>query len=89
MVRFILSLFTCGLVSLGWSAGLVAQPGAHPPQIKEESNADHYHYEYDDGICHYNYEYNWKDQQEHVDRHGDCRAAALPPRPMLPPPPPR
>ena len=83
-MRLILSILMAGLITIGSTSGAFAQPAPHPPQIKEESNADHYHYEFDNGICHYNYEINWKDQREHIDRHGDCEGVAIPRTPMPP-----
>jgi hypothetical protein len=58
-----------------------AQPRRHAPDVKEENNADHYKYEYDDGVCHYHYEYNRQNGQEHVDQNGNCERALLPRRP--------
>ena len=78
-MRSILAGLLCGLVAAGLPIVTSAQP--NQPKVKEESNADHYQYEYEDGACHYHYEYNWRDQHEHVDQQGDCGGITLPRQP--------
>ncbi|HLH96013.1 MAG TPA: hypothetical protein VKW08_12945 [Xanthobacteraceae bacterium] len=60
------------------SGPTLAQSWSHAPNVKEETNADTYHYEYDDGVCHINYQYYFRDRQEYLDRHGDCTSVAIP-----------
>lgn len=55
-----------------------AQPGPHPPQVKQEWNNDHFLFHYDDGTCHLEYEYNFKDGNMHLDKHGDCSNVNIP-----------
>lgn len=56
-------------------------PSASPPPLSEHANtphadanwnADHIHFGYDDGGCHFVYELNFKTHDMHLDRHGDC-----------------
>jgi len=56
----------------------VAQNTPHPPHINQEWNADHFRFEYDDGTCHLDYEYNFKDGRMHLDKHGDCANVSIP-----------
>jgi len=58
--------------------GPPAPPSPAQPRIREERSPDHYHYEFDNGVCHYDYDYNWRERHEHVDRRGDCAGISLP-----------
>src|SRR5579863_9147319 len=48
-------------------------PERHSPEAHMDQNADRYHYSYDDGVCSYQYEYDFKDLTDHLEQHGDCR----------------
>ena len=60
------------------SGPALAQSWSHAPSVKEETSADNYHYEYDDGVCHINYQYYFRDRHEYLDRHGDCTSVGIP-----------
>jgi hypothetical protein len=54
-------------------------PGAHhAPRTNLDWNADHFHFDYDDGSCRLVYEYNFKTGDMHLDRHGDCSYVNIP-----------
>jgi hypothetical protein len=59
-------------------AGPAPRPTPEQPRIREECSPDHYHYEFDNGVCHYDYDYHWRDRHEHIDRRGDCAGIPLP-----------
>jgi hypothetical protein len=72
-------LFVAAAASAMVTSGpVLAQTWSHAPNVKEETNADYYHYEYDDGACYINYQYNFHDRHEYMDRHGDCAAVGVP-----------
>lgn len=80
MRTFALCWLAAAIVSVA-PLSVDAQPRRHAPDVKEENNADHYKYEYDDGVCHYHYEYNRQNGQEHIDQKGNCERVVLPGRP--------
>lgn len=45
----------------------------HSPDAHMDQNGDRYRYTYDDGVCHYEYEYDFKELTDHLDQNGDCR----------------
>jgi hypothetical protein len=45
----------------------------HAPDAHMEQNAESYRYDYDDGICSYRYEYNFRDSKDQLEQKGDCR----------------
>lgn len=45
----------------------------HAPDAHMDQNADRYRYTYDDGVCRYEYEYDFKELTDHLDQNGDCR----------------
>ena len=45
----------------------------HAPDAHMDQNADRYRYTYDDGVCNYEYEFDFKDLTDHLNQHGDCR----------------
>jgi hypothetical protein len=47
-------------------------PHANAPHADANWNADHFHFGYDDGGCHFVYDFNFKSHDMHLDRHGDC-----------------
>jgi hypothetical protein len=47
-------------------------PHANAPHADANWNADHFHFGYDDGGCHFVYDFNFKTHDMHLDRHGDC-----------------
>jgi hypothetical protein len=53
-------------------------PSPHEPRINQDWNADHFHFDYDDGVCHMVFEYNFKNGETHLDRHGDCSSVSGP-----------
>ena len=55
------------------------QPGhLHAPHVKLDWNADHFHFDYDNGACHLVYDYNFANGDTHLDRHGDCYYVSVP-----------
>ncbi len=57
-----------------------APPPAHAntPRANAQWNADHFSFDYDDGGCHFAYNYNFKNGDMHLDRHGDCASVNVP-----------
>lgn len=65
-----------GLVAMSVIAGLAAGcagPIRHAPDAHMNQDAQRYSYDYDDGICTYHYEYDFKTLRDHLDQKGDCR----------------
>jgi hypothetical protein len=64
---------------LAMSGVALAQPGppppapapGHPPHVNLDWNADHFHFDSDNGACHLVYDYNFRNGDTHLDRHGD------------------
>jgi hypothetical protein len=48
-------------------------PRRHAPDAHMEQNAESYRYDYDDGICSYRYEYNFRSSKDQLEQNGDCR----------------
>jgi hypothetical protein len=59
------------VVGLGCAAR--ADDVRHAPDAHMDQNADRYRYDYDDGVCSYHYEYDFKTLNDHLDQKGDCR----------------
>lgn len=53
-------------------------PAEHTPHANLDWNADHFHFGYNDGGCHLAYEYNFKNGDMHLDRHGNCSDVSIP-----------
>lgn len=49
----------------------------HSPDAHMDQNADRYRYTYDDGVCSYEYTYDFKELTDHLDEHGDCRGVPI------------
>ncbi|HEY3916658.1 MAG TPA: hypothetical protein VGL83_02640 [Stellaceae bacterium] len=45
----------------------------HSPEAHMDQNADRYRYSYDDGVCSYDYRYDFKTLTDQLQQHGDCR----------------
>ena len=45
----------------------------HAPEARMDQNAERYRYDYDDGVCSYRYEYDFKTRHDRLDEGGDCR----------------
>ncbi|HEY1505413.1 MAG TPA: hypothetical protein VGF92_13990 [Stellaceae bacterium] len=56
----------------GFSAARAADE-RHSPDAHMDQNADRYTYDYDDGVCSYHYEYDFKSLKDKLDQKGDCR----------------
>jgi len=71
---------TATVAALAMPAVAAAQPAPHrhQPDVQQEWNTDHFRFHYDDGICHLDYEYNFKDGHTHFDKHGDCSEVRVP-----------
>lgn len=54
------------------AVGATAQE-RHSPDAHMDQNAERYRYTYDDGVCQYDYRYDFKDLTDHLEEHGDCR----------------
>lgn len=59
------------VVGLGCAAR--ADDVRHAPDAHMDQNADRYRYDYDDGVCSYHYEYDFKTLKDKLDEKGDCR----------------
>jgi hypothetical protein len=59
------------VVGLGCAAR--ADDVRHAPDAHMDQNADRYRYDYDDGVCTYHYEYDFKSLKDKLDQRGDCR----------------
>jgi hypothetical protein len=62
-----------------------APPAASPPPAHANTphanahwNADRFSFDYDDGGCHFVYDYDFKNGDMHLDRHGDCSSVSIP-----------
>jgi hypothetical protein len=58
---------------VGLSMAARADDVRHAPDAHMDQNADRYTYDYDDGVCSYRYEYDFKTLQDKLDQKGDCR----------------
>jgi hypothetical protein len=59
------------IVGLGCAAR--ADDVRHAPDAHMDQNATRYRYDYDDGVCSYHYEYDFKTLKDKLDQKGDCR----------------
>lgn len=57
----------------GFSGAARAADARHSPDAHMDQNADRYTYDYDDGVCTYRYEYDFKTLKDKLDQKGDCR----------------
>ena len=64
--------FAAASVALGLAAGCAA-PVRHAPDAHMNQDAQHYSYDYDDGICTYHYQYDFRTLKDNLDQTGDCR----------------
>ncbi len=66
-----------GIAAVSLVAGLGGAARAadvrHSPDAHMDQNANRYTYDYDDGVCSYLYEYDFKTLKDHLDQRGDCR----------------
>jgi hypothetical protein len=53
-------------------------PNSHPPHANLQWNADRFHFDFDDGVCHQVLDYNFKTGDVRVDRRGDCSHVNVP-----------
>ena len=60
-------------VIVGLSGAARADDVRHSPDAHMDQNADRYRYDYDDGVCSYRYEYDFKTLKDHLEQKGDCR----------------
>jgi hypothetical protein len=69
------ALMTIAAVALvvGLSVAARADDDRHSPDAHMDQNADRYTYDYDDGVCTYHYEYDFKSLKDKLDEKGDCR----------------
>src|SRR6185312_4923904 len=58
---------------VGLSVAARAADERHSPDAHMDQNADRYRYDYDDGVCSYHYEYDFKTLKDKLDQKGDCR----------------
>jgi hypothetical protein len=56
-------------------------PEQHAPHANLDWNTNNFHFDYNDGGCHLAYNYNFKNGDMHLDRHGDCSSVNIPPHP--------
>jgi hypothetical protein len=68
------------LIGIAAASLLIALSGAaradavrHSPDAHMDQNASRYRYDYDDGVCYYRYEYDFKTLKDRLDQKGDCR----------------
>jgi hypothetical protein len=58
---------------VGCSGAARADDQRHSPDAHMDQNADRYRYDYDDGVCSYHYEYDFKTLKDKLEEKGDCR----------------
>jgi hypothetical protein len=58
---------------VGLAVAARADDDRHSPDAHMNQNADKYTYDYDDGVCSYHYEYDFKTLKDNLDQKGDCR----------------
>ena len=68
----LMGIATLSLVA-GLSVAARADDQRHSPDARMDQNADRYTYDYDDGVCSYHYEYDFKSLKDKLDEKGDCR----------------
>ena len=64
--------FAAASIVVGLTAGC-GGPVRHAPDAHMNQDAQRYSYDYDDGICTYHYEYDFKTLKDNLDQKGDCR----------------
>ena len=64
--------FAAASLIVGLTAGC-GVPVRHAPDAHMNQDAQRYSYDYDDGICTYRYQYDFKTLQDNLDQKGDCR----------------
>lgn len=66
-----------GIAALSLALGLALAARAaderHSPNAHMDQNPDRYTYDYDDGVCTYHYEYDFKTLKDKFQEKGDCR----------------
>jgi hypothetical protein len=66
-----------GIAAASFIAGFAGTARAddvrHSPDAHMDQNEDRYRYDYDDGVCNYRYEYDFKTLKDHLEQKGDCR----------------
>ena len=64
--------FAAASLIVGLTAGCGGQV-RHAPDAHMNQDAQRYSYDYDDGICTYHYQYDFKTLKDNLDQTGDCR----------------
>jgi len=64
--------FAAASLIVGLMAGC-GGPSRHSPDAHMNQDAQRYTYDYDDGICSYHYQYDFKTLKDNLDQTGDCR----------------
>ena len=64
--------FAAASVIVALTAGC-ARPTRHAPDAHMNQDAQRYSYDYDDGICTYHYQYDFKTLKDNLEQKGDCR----------------
>jgi len=67
-----LMAFAAASVIVVLTAGC-ARPTRHAPDAHMNQDAQRYSYDYDDGICTYHYQYDFKTLKDNLEQKGDCR----------------
>ena len=72
MKAHVLIGFAAASLIIGLAAGC-GRGGRHSPDAHMNQDAQRYTYDYDDGICSYHYQYDFKTLKDNLDQTGDCR----------------
>jgi hypothetical protein len=64
--------FAAASLVAGLTAGC-AGPVRHAPDAHMNQDAEQYTYDYDDGLCTYHYQYDFRTLKDNLDQTGDCR----------------
>lgn len=65
-----------GFAAVAVIVGLTAGCGGrtrHSPEAHMNQDAQHYTYDYDDGVCTYHYQYDFRTLRDQLVQDGDCR----------------
>jgi len=65
-----------GFAAASFIVGLTTGCGGNPrhaPDAHMNQNAERYTYDYDDGVCTYHYQYDFKTLKDQLQQDGDCR----------------
>ena len=65
-----------GFAAASFIVGLTTGCGGNPrhaPDAHMNQNAERYTYDYDDGVCTYHYQYDFKTLKDNLEQKGDCR----------------